>query len=156
VSFSSTVLKLPSAQHGREKRMKLQLWDTAGQERFRSVTRNYCPPSFLFGFAPLPYIPDVCLDIQIEEPAAPFAFTTSQSKRHYCMLAPPRSILLTDTSHSRRSFENLPSWIADARALASPDLAIVLVGNKIDMEEERQVDTLEASRWAKENGQCGI
>ncbi|KAK4702225.1 hypothetical protein P7C70_g4000, partial [Phenoliferia sp. Uapishka_3] len=39
----------------------------------------------------------------------------------------------------------------DARALASPDLAVVLVGNKMDQEEQRQVPYLEASRWAKEH-----
>lgn len=42
-------------------------------------------------------------------------------------------ILLTIFPHqSRKSFENLPNWLADARALASPDLAVVLVGSKLD------------------------
>ncbi|GAA5865652.1 hypothetical protein JCM1840_003204 [Sporobolomyces johnsonii] len=54
---------------------------------------------------------------------------------------------------SRRSFENLSSWLADARALASPDLAVVIVGNKADRpEDDRQVPYLEASRWAQEHG----
>lgn len=42
--------------------------------------------------------------------------------------------------------------MADARALASPDLVIVLVGNKLDDEDNREVEYLEAARWAKENG----
>lgn len=47
---------------------------------------------------------------------------------------------------------NLPRWLADARALASPHLVTVLVGNKSDCEEEREVEWTEASRWAAENG----
>jgi len=54
-------------------------------------------------------------------------------------------------SQSRPSFDSLSSWLADARALASPDLAVVLVGNKLDQEENRQVPYLEASRWAQEH-----
>ncbi|KAF7846229.1 hypothetical protein BT93_L4804 [Corymbia citriodora subsp. variegata] len=54
--------------------------------------------------------------------------------------------------YSRRaSFESLQAWITDARALASPDLIILLVGNKLDEEDNREVDYLEAARWAKEN-----
>jgi len=51
----------------------------------------------------------------------------------------------------RSTFESLQAWVADARALASPDLVIVLVGNKLDDEENREVEYLEAARWAKEN-----
>ncbi|GAA5960801.1 hypothetical protein JCM8115_000158 [Rhodotorula mucilaginosa] len=52
---------------------------------------------------------------------------------------------------SRRSFEALSSWLSDARTLASPDLEVVVVGNKLDQEEDRQVPYLEASRWAQEH-----
>lgn len=54
-------------------------------------------------------------------------------------------------SQSRASFDSLPAWLADARALASAELAVVLVGNKLDQEEHRQVPYLEASRFAQEN-----
>ncbi|GAA6001359.1 hypothetical protein JCM10207_006624 [Rhodosporidiobolus poonsookiae] len=52
---------------------------------------------------------------------------------------------------SRKSFESLQSWVSDARALASPDLEVVVVGNKLDQEHDRQVTFLEASRWAQDN-----
>jgi len=55
-------------------------------------------------------------------------------------------------SFSRESFTNLSRWLADARTLASPHLVVVLVGNKSDREEEREVEWAEASRWAAENG----
>lgn len=53
---------------------------------------------------------------------------------------------------SRSSFLNLSRWLGDARALASPHLVTVLVGNKSDREDEREVEWSEASRWAAENG----
>jgi GTPase SAR1 family protein len=53
---------------------------------------------------------------------------------------------------SRDSFLNLSRWLADAKALASPHLVTVLVGNKSDRDEEREVEWAEASRWAAENG----
>ncbi|KAH8835317.1 P-loop containing nucleoside triphosphate hydrolase protein [Flagelloscypha sp. PMI_526] len=46
---------------------------------------------------------------------------------------------------------NLSRWLSDARALASPQLVVVLVGNKSDREEDREVEWAEASRWAAEN-----
>jgi GTPase SAR1 family protein len=58
---------------------------------------------------------------------------------------------LTPSLRSRRSFDALQSWLSDARALASPDLQVVVVGNKVDQEEDRQVPYLEASRWAQDN-----
>ncbi|GEM07092.1 ras-related protein Rab-4B [Rhodotorula toruloides] len=47
---------------------------------------------------------------------------------------------------------DITSWLSDARALASPDLEVVIVGNKLDQEDDRQVPYLEASRWAQEHG----
>jgi len=52
---------------------------------------------------------------------------------------------------SRESYNHLITWLSDARALATPELVIVLVGNKVDLQEEREVTFLEASRFAQEN-----
>ena len=51
----------------------------------------------------------------------------------------------------RDSFLNLSRWLGDARALASPHLVVVLVGNKSDREEDREVEWEEASKWAAEH-----
>jgi Ras-related protein Rab-4B len=48
------------------------------------------------------------------------------------------------------SFDNLPRWLDDVRALAGPHVSIVLCGNKADLESERKVELLEASRFAQE------
>lgn len=60
------------------------------------------------------------------------------------------AILVYDIT-DRSTFLSLPRWLADARALASPHLVIVLVGNKSDKEEEREVEWSEASKWAADN-----
>lgn len=59
---------------------------------------------------------------------------------------------LSTVPSSRASFSNLSQWLADARALGSPNLVVVLVGNKSDREDERQVEWAEGSKWAAENG----
>ncbi|KAL1743425.1 P-loop containing nucleoside triphosphate hydrolase protein [Schizophyllum fasciatum] len=63
---------------------------------------------------------------------------------------------------SRRSFENLHTWLADVREHADPHLTCILVGNKVDLcddsdgaasttRRERQVSTDEGEIFAKEN-----
>lgn len=53
---------------------------------------------------------------------------------------------------SRESYNALGNWLTDAQNLANPNLVVLLVGNKRDLEAERQVSFLEASRFAQENG----
>lgn len=60
------------------------------------------------------------------------------------------ALLVYDTT-SRDSFNALANWLNDARTLASPNIVILLVGNKKDMEECREVTMLEASNFAQEN-----
>lgn len=52
---------------------------------------------------------------------------------------------------SRETYNNLTSWLTDARTLASPNIVIILLGNKKDLEADREVTFLEASRFAQEN-----
>eukprot|EP01102_Stenamoeba_stenopodia_P017775 TRINITY_DN641_c0_g1_i1.p1 TRINITY_DN641_c0_g1~~TRINITY_DN641_c0_g1_i1.p1 ORF type:complete len:214 (-),score=44.29 TRINITY_DN641_c0_g1_i1:413-1054(-) len=52
---------------------------------------------------------------------------------------------------SRDSYNHISSWLSDARSLANPDIVIILVGNKSDLEAEREVTFLEASRFSQEN-----
>jgi Ras-related protein Rab-4B len=56
----------------------------------------------------------------------------------------------------RDSYNALANWLSDARTLASSNIVILLVGNKSDLEEQREVTFLEASRFAQENGKKNI
>lgn len=60
------------------------------------------------------------------------------------------ALLVYDTT-SRDSFNALTNWLNDARNLASPNIVILLVGNKKDLEEAREITMLEASNFAQEN-----
>lgn len=52
---------------------------------------------------------------------------------------------------SRETYNALTNWLTDARTLASPNIVIILVGNKKDLDAEREVTFMEASRFAQEN-----
>ncbi|EEB18513.1 GTP-binding nuclear protein RAN1, putative [Pediculus humanus corporis] len=52
---------------------------------------------------------------------------------------------------SRDSFNALSTWLSDTKTLASPNIVMLLVGNKKDLEKEREVTFLEASKFAQEN-----
>ncbi|CAB3359609.1 ras-related protein Rab-4B-like [Cloeon dipterum] len=60
------------------------------------------------------------------------------------------ALLVYDVTR-RDSFNALANWLADARSLASPNIVVLLVGNKSDLESQREVTFLEASRFAQEN-----
>lgn len=53
---------------------------------------------------------------------------------------------------NRESFNALAGWLQDARTLASPNIIILLVGNKKDLDADREVTFLQASQFAQENG----
>lgn len=51
---------------------------------------------------------------------------------------------------NRSSFMNTARWVDDVRAERGNDVIIVLVGNKTDLGDKRQVSTEEAERKSKE------
>lgn len=58
--------------------------------------------------------------------------------------------------HSRETYNALTTWLSDARMLASQNIVIILCGNKKDLDADREVTFLEASRFAQENGTSPI
>jgi len=60
-------------------------------------------------------------------------------------------VLIVYDITDEESFENLPHWLEDARVLAGRNISIVICGNKSDLESDRSVELLEASRFAQEN-----
>ncbi|XP_069625595.1 ras-related protein Rab-4A isoform X1 [Ranitomeya imitator] len=51
----------------------------------------------------------------------------------------------------RETYNALTNWLTDARMLASQNIVIILCGNKKDLDADREVTFLEASRFAQEN-----
>ncbi|KAJ3424570.1 ras-related protein rab-2-a [Anaeramoeba flamelloides] len=61
------------------------------------------------------------------------------------------AILVYDVTR-RDTFDQLESWIEDARQNASENTQIIIVGNKIDLENKREVSEEEGRKFAEENG----
>lgn len=52
----------------------------------------------------------------------------------------------------RETFNHLSSWLSDALQHANPNMTIMLVGNKCDLEAKRAVSREEGEAYAKEHG----
>ena len=52
----------------------------------------------------------------------------------------------------RSTYNHLSSWLTDARSLTHPNTVIYLIGNKGDLEAQRDVSYEEAKQFADENG----
>mmetsp|Transcript_14167 Transcript_14167/g.10216 ORF Transcript_14167/g.10216 Transcript_14167/m.10216 type:complete len:201 (+) Transcript_14167:39-641(+) len=52
----------------------------------------------------------------------------------------------------RDTFNHLTRWLEEVRQNGNPDMTIMLIGNKCDLDGRRQVSTEEGDRFAKENG----
>lgn len=84
-------------------------------------------------------------------------FNTQSGCNMYMQMVPcvqdhPLYLPSLSLSSSRETYNALTNWLTDARTLASPNIVIVLVGNKKDLEADREVTFMEASRFAQENG----
>jgi Ras-related protein Rab-2A len=110
-----------------------QIWDTAGQESFRSITRSYyrgaVPPCFLF-------VATSCFHARASE-------TTLSS-------GAAGALLVYDVTR-RETFNHLNTWLEDARQHSNNNMTIMLIGNKCDLEQKRQVSTEEGEAFAKEH-----
>ena len=52
---------------------------------------------------------------------------------------------------SRQSFLNLNIWLKEIKINSNPDVKIILIGNKVDLENERKVSLEEARKYKEEN-----
>jgi len=61
-------------------------------------------------------------------------------------------VLLVFDVTRRSTFLHLSSWLTDAKNLTSPNTVIFLIGNKNDLEDNREVSYEEAKQFADGNG----
>lgn len=56
----------------------------------------------------------------------------------------------------KATFDHVTDWLNDLRAIADPDIVVILVGNKLDQaqtsENKREVTQQEAEEWTRRNG----
>ena len=58
------------------------------------------------------------------------------------------AILMFDLT-SKQSFDDLNVWINDLQSLCAPNAHIILIGNKLDLEDDRQIDSNEPQAFAQ-------
>ncbi|KAE8715121.1 Ras-related protein Rab-6A [Hibiscus syriacus] len=110
-----------------DRTVRLQLWDTAGQERFRSLIPSY--------------IRDSSVAVIVYDVASVSSFLCV-----FCYLI----IYFLDRLPGRQSFLNTSNWIEEVRAERGSDVIIMLVGNKTDLVDKRQVSVAEGEAKARE------
>uniref|UniRef100_A0A9L0RR00 RAB14, member RAS onco family n=2 Tax=Equus TaxID=9789 RepID=A0A9L0RR00_HORSE len=65
---------------------------------------------------------------------------------------PPGKLPSHQQPPRRSTYNHLSSWLTDARNLTNPNTVIILIGNKADLEAQRDVTYEEAKQFAEENG----
>jgi Ras-related protein Rab-6A len=111
-----------------DRTVRLQLWDTAGQERFRSLIPSY--------------IRDSSVAVVVYDISSGYSLHQRQVARGPQLLIP---------SADAKSFQNTRKWIDDVRAERGNDVIIVLVGNKTDLNDKREVTTAQGEDEARKN-----
>ncbi|ESO06867.1 hypothetical protein HELRODRAFT_191216 [Helobdella robusta] len=109
------------------KKVKLQIWDTAGQERFRTITQSYYRSAN----------------------GVILAFDTT---RYETFLNCAR---LVHVSYLCLYFISLFMWFEDVKKYATPNALVILVGNKNDLTELRNVPENEARQFCEQNQMTG-
>ena len=59
--------------------------------------------------------------------------------------------ILTYAINNKISFDNLEMWLNEVKTLGSPDVKIFLIGNKNDLEDNREVPKEKAENFSKDN-----
>lgn len=113
-----------------DRTVRLQLWDTAGQERFRSLIPSY--------------IRDSTVAVVVYDITSKFNLLAKWGRS--LKIAKFGVWQLLDAN----SFHQTSKWIDDVRTERGSDVIIMLVGNKTDLSDKRQVSTEEGERKAKE------
>ena len=54
----------------------------------------------------------------------------------------------------RSSYENVSKWLLELREFGGEDMVVVLVGNKCDLDESREVEKEEGKGFAETEGLC--
>ena len=62
--------------------------------------------------------------------------------------------ILVYAINKKETFQDIDIWLKELRTHSSPDVKIILIGNKIDLENKREVSREEGEAYAKNNNIC--
>ncbi|VBB29054.1 unnamed protein product [Acanthocheilonema viteae] len=129
-------------------KIKLQIWDTAGQERSTDIleSRQRALRSYRHN----------CTQILCNKQLIDNRRNSSHNSRFRAVTrsyyrGAAGALMVYDITR-RSTYNHLSSWLADARNLTHPNTVIFLIGNKSDLDGQRDVTFEEAKAFADENG----
>jgi len=93
-------------------------------------------------------VDDLQIKLQIWDTAGQESFR-SITRSYYRDAA--GALLVYDITQ-RESFNHLTRWLEEARQNGNPNMTIMLIGNKSDLEHRRAVSTAEGQKFAEDNG----
>ncbi|KAK4810317.1 hypothetical protein QYF61_017364 [Mycteria americana] len=138
-----------------DRTIRLQLWDTAGQERFCSLIPSYIRDSAVavtvFDITterenPLRHVKPTQVRLQLWDTAGQERF---RSLIPSYIRDSTIAVVVYDITNLN-SFQQTSKWIDDVRTERGSDVIIMLVGNKTDLADKRQVSIEEGERKAQE------
>jgi len=53
--------------------------------------------------------------------------------------------------NDKATFENIEMWLRELRTHSNPDAKVFLIGNKVDLEKEREITTEQGENYSKQN-----
>ena len=118
--------------------------------------------AFLFNFSILLFYPCLLLaafltqTLHVDGDTMKFEIWDTAGQERYHSLAPMyyrganAAVIVYDIT-SMESFERAKKWVTELDKQAQPDIVIALVGNKTDLQTQRQVSTEEVTRYAQQN-----
>ena len=60
--------------------------------------------------------------------------------------------ILVYSIDNEKSFENLESWLNELKIQGNPDVKIILIGNKADLDDKREITYEQGNNFSKEHG----
>ncbi|KAL7990793.1 hypothetical protein Chor_014223, partial [Crotalus horridus] len=124
-----------------DRTVRLQLWDTAGQERFRSLIPSYIRDST---------VAVVVYDITKKNVGISDLSNKKAWASCHSLFVLEELVVEAVASEDLNSFQQTSKWIDDVRTERGSDVIIMLVGNKTDLADKRQITIEEGEQRAKE------
>jgi len=95
--------------------------------------------------------------VNVKDYVVKFEIWDTAGQERYHSLAPmyyrgaASAVVVYDLTN-RQSFVRAKSWVKELQKQGNPNIVIALAGNKLDLQEKRQVESDEAKSYADENG----
>ena len=119
-----------------------------------NLLSRFCEGKFLEDTRPTIGIDHLTYDTTIDQKQISVHFWDTAGQEKYRGLTAAyyknvHGVVIVYDITARRSYDNVENWLQQMRELVSNDVCVLLIGNKLDLEEKRQVPKDEAQEFAK-------